>query len=103
MFIRVDLPDPDEPMIATDSPASTRSETPCRTGTSTSPRSYFLVTASSSSRTSPMPVSSEHPAQAAARLSAAGRRGRRRFVAVRSDDLGHGLIARLQFAFGDLG
>src|SRR5258706_16212699 len=103
MFMSVDLPDPDEPMMATDSPASMRSEIPCRTGTSTSPRLYFLVTASSSSRTSPMRAPSEHPPQAAGRLTAARRRGRRGLLGVRADALGHELVARLELALGDLG
>ena len=37
MFIIVDLPDPDAPMIATKSPRSTTSDTPREAKTSTSP------------------------------------------------------------------
>ena len=37
MFISVDLPEPDAPMIATNSPGSTVSETPRSACTSTSP------------------------------------------------------------------
>ena len=37
MFISVDFPDPDAPMIATKSPRSTTSVTPLRAKTSTSP------------------------------------------------------------------
>ena len=43
MFINVDLPEPDGPMIASISPCSTVSETPRRACTSTSPMLYTLV------------------------------------------------------------
>src|SRR5262249_24114293 len=42
MFISVDLPEPEAPIRATNSPRSMVSETPLRTGTSTSPRWYVL-------------------------------------------------------------
>src|SRR4051812_8686795 len=44
MFIKVDLPDPDEPITATYSPASTRSDTPRNACTAVSPAPYVLVT-----------------------------------------------------------
>ena len=37
MFMSVDLPEPEAPMIATNSPAWISSETPRRTSTATSP------------------------------------------------------------------
>ncbi len=37
MFIMVDFPEPDAPMMATKSPRSTVMDTPCRACTSTSP------------------------------------------------------------------
>ncbi len=37
MFISVDLPEPDEPMMATNSPSSTLSETPSSARSATSP------------------------------------------------------------------
>ena len=39
MFMKVDLPDPDAPMMATNSPGSMSSETPRNASTSTSPSS----------------------------------------------------------------
>src|SRR5579872_7387299 len=46
MFIRLDLPEPLVPRIASISPDNTRSDTPRRAGTFTSPVSYTLVTLS---------------------------------------------------------
>ncbi len=43
MFINVDLPEPEAPMIATNSPRSTRRLTPRSARTSTSPRLVGLV------------------------------------------------------------
>ena len=43
MFIIVDLPEPDGPMIATYSPRATRKSTPCSAGTSSEPFLYVLV------------------------------------------------------------
>src|SRR5262249_32318576 len=83
---------------------SMESEMPCSTGTSTSPRLYFLVTASSSSRTSPMRAPSENPPQTATGLlRRAGRSDGRRLVRLSADDFGHELIAGLQLSFGDFG
>ncbi len=44
MFIRVDLPEPDGPITATDSPSLMVSETSRRAWTSTSPIRYTLLT-----------------------------------------------------------
>src|SRR5581483_798456 len=44
MFMRVDLPEPEGPMMATNSPRPISSETPRRACTSTSPSVYRLVT-----------------------------------------------------------
>jgi hypothetical protein len=46
MFIRVDLPEPDAPMIARNSPRSTLSETFRRACTSTSPMRYVFFSPS---------------------------------------------------------
>src|SRR2546425_11828411 len=51
--MRVDLPEPDAPMMATNSPASTSSETPARARTSPSPAWYTLVTLSIRMRGAP--------------------------------------------------
>ena len=59
MFISVDLPEPDGPMMATTSPASTRSDTPRRADTSTVPILYSLAT-SRTSIMAPLPKSSLH-------------------------------------------
>src|ERR1700754_990968 len=53
MFISVDLPDPDEPITATYSPASTRRDTPRNACTVVSPLPYVLVTPRISIRASP--------------------------------------------------
>ena len=42
IFINVDLPEPDGPMIATMSPSLMVTVTPCRATTSTSPMRYIL-------------------------------------------------------------
>jgi hypothetical protein len=47
MFIRVDLPEPDAPMIATYSPASMSRSTPASAGTAPSPAPYTLCTSRS--------------------------------------------------------
>ena len=47
MFISVVLPEPEAPIRATISPRAMESETPLRTGTSTSPRWYVFVMFSS--------------------------------------------------------
>src|SRR4051812_44380559 len=52
MFINVDLPEPEEPITATYSPASTRSDTPRRAWTAVSPWPYVLVTSRISIRAS---------------------------------------------------
>src|SRR5690349_2891427 len=52
MFINVDLPDPDEPITATYSPASTRSDTPWSACSAVSPWPYVLVTSRISIRCS---------------------------------------------------
>ena len=44
MCIRVDLPEPDGPMIATKSPCATSRSTPRRASTSTTPVEYVLRT-----------------------------------------------------------
>jgi hypothetical protein len=46
MFIRVVLPEPEGPMIATNSPTSILSDTPCNTSISESPTGYRLITPS---------------------------------------------------------
>jgi hypothetical protein len=48
MFIKVDLPEPEEPMTATNSPASTLSDTPSRARSATSPVWYTLLTSTKS-------------------------------------------------------
>src|SRR5579884_4459388 len=48
MFINVDLPEPLAPMMATNSPDSTRNDTPRKASTLTSPVSYTLTMLSSS-------------------------------------------------------
>src|SRR4051812_36590827 len=58
MFIRVDLPDPDEPITATYSPADTLSDTPLRACTAVPPPPYVLVTPRRSIRVSAATVGS---------------------------------------------
>ena len=47
MCIRVDLPEPEGPMMATYSPRATSMETPCSASTSTDPVAYVLPTSTS--------------------------------------------------------
>src|SRR4051812_40991305 len=47
MFINVDLPEPEAPMMATNSPSAISSDTPRSACTSTSPIRYVLTTSSS--------------------------------------------------------
>src|SRR3990172_5724792 len=50
MFMSVDLPDPDAPITAVNSPGATESETPRNAWTSTEPMVYRFVTSSSRMR-----------------------------------------------------
>jgi hypothetical protein len=43
MFIKVDLPDPDGPIIATNSPASMQSDVGCKAATAAEPDRYDLL------------------------------------------------------------
>src|SRR5579859_5943960 len=103
MFISVDLPEPDEPMMATDSPRSMRSDTPCSTGTSTSPKRYCFVTPSSSRRGSPIAPSEDPPEAAAGRLRAGRRRCRSLRVGIETRDFGDERVAGLKLSLDDFG
>src|SRR5947208_15767640 len=91
--MRVDLPEPDAPMMATNSPASTSRETPARARTSTSPAWYTLVTLSIRMSGAP---SITAPLQRAPE--------RRRHVgARRADSLGDQRVTLVQVPLGDFG
>src|SRR2546428_8100525 len=91
--MRVDLPEPDAHMMATNSPASTSSETPARARTSTSPAWYTLVTLSIRMRGAPA---------IAAPLERSPER-RRHVGARRVDGLGDQRVTLVQVPLGDFG
>src|SRR5262245_124623 len=92
MFISVDLPEPDWPITATNSPASTVSEIPLSTGTFISPIRYVLLTFSRVTIGGAIDSLSQFRRQAPSRIPPG---------AIRAV-VDHDLVAILHVAFGDL-
>src|SRR3569623_1532529 len=94
MFISVDLPDPDAPITATKSRASTANDTSRRARTSTSPIWYTFETVCSS-------MIATRPSDQAAHAARGGRGGRGGAPA--HGGVGDDRVARLQRPFDHLG
>src|SRR5262249_22027432 len=94
MFMSVDFPEPDAPMMATNSPSAIESETSRSARTQTSPIWYVLPTRSSSMSVGMVRL--EHPSEG---VLAAGRLRRVGRVAA---DIGDDEVAFVKVSFCDL-